>query len=238
MPPPEIPATATLSAQKPPSVGEMLTGSMDFAAAADVETANTLTHAVGLIFAIAGSAFLLSNGMVRADHTKYLACSIYCVSLVSLYASSCLYHATRDPNRKAAMRVFDQVCIYLLIGGTTTPLFALLLPAPLSLYMVGSIWGLALCGIVLRLAYPARFDGFSILLYLGMSWLGATTLDSFLPGTPAMVQNLIVAGGIVYTVGVLFYLSEKVFRWGHVIWHLFVLTGSAMHFAAITLAVS
>ncbi|MEO2169839.1 MAG: hemolysin III family protein [bacterium] len=237
MPPAETPATATLPAKEHSNVGEILTGSMDFAAAADTEIANTVTHALGLLLAIAGGAFLLSNGTIRADHAKYLACSIYSVSLVSLYAASCLYHGVRDPGLKAAMRVFDQVCIYLLIGGTATPFFLLLLPTPLSFYMVGGIWSLGIFGIALRLAYPTRYDGFSLILYLGMSWLGTTTLDSFIPTAPAILQNLIVAGGIVYTVGILFYLSEKVFRWGHVIWHLFVLTGSAMHFAAITLAV-
>jgi hemolysin III len=135
------------------------------------------------------------------------------------------------------MRVFDQVCIYFLIGGTATPLFLLLLPSPLSVYMVLGIWSLGVLGVALRLAYPSRFDGVSIALYLAMGWLGASTLDAFIPTAPVMAQNLIIAGGIVYTVGVLFYLSEKIFRWGHVIWHLFVLTGSAMHFAAITLSV-
>lgn len=216
---------------------EAVTGTMDFASAPEVEVANTLTHVFGLLLAIGGAIALLSDPAVATDQAKYIACSVYAISLVSLYAASSIYHGTQEPGRKAAMRVFDQVCIYLLIGGTATPLFLMLLPAPLSAQLMAIVWAIGAFGIALRLRYPARFDGVSLTLYLTMGWIGASALDAFVPTAPAMAQNLVVAGGIAYTVGVPFYLSERRFRWGHVVWHVFVLAASAMHFGAVWLAV-
>ena len=237
MPPrPNLSATATTQRAQA-DLGEILGRPRSLAEAPGLELANTLTHLFVLLLAIGGGVALLGDPVVSGNPAKYIACSIYVVSLVSLYAASCSYHATLEPTRKAAMRVFDQVCIYLLIGGTATPLFLLLLPSPLAARLMAVVWTIGVCGIFLRLRYPARFDSLSVVLYLAMGWIGASALDSFIPTAPALAQNLVVAGGITYTAGLIFYLGESVFRWGHVVWHLFVIAGSAMHFGAVWLAV-
>ena len=232
--------TTTLSAspRRPTSFPGLFSGSVPLDAASDVELANTITHGIGLVLAVAASVFLLSDVAVRADFTTYAGCSLYAISLVSLYLASCLYHGTREPNRKAAMRVFDQVCIYFLIGGTATPVLLTVVPEPLGSRLLVAVWGIGAFGTILRLRYPTRFDSVSIFLYLLMGWIGASALDSFLPTVPPGVTALIVAGGVTYTLGIPFYLSESVFRWGHVVWHLFVLVASAMHFGAILLAIA
>jgi hemolysin III len=204
---------------------------------ADLEDANTATHAVGLIAALFGARFLLSSISLGQTPATYLACGIYAASLISVFGASCLYHSALDAEKKGTLRAIDQICIYLLIGGTATPLFQTLLPPQLAGTMIATVWSIGAVGIALRLCFPKRLDGVGILLCLAMAWCGAGTLNFFVPEAPALAKPLIVGGGIAFTSGLLFYLSEPWFRWGHVIWHIFVLAGTALHFAAVTLAV-
>jgi len=203
----------------------------------DLEDANTATHGIGLIAALLGARFLLSSISLQKDPTTFLFCCLYVAALISVFAASCLYHSATGPRQKAAMRVLDQLCIYLLIGGTASPLFHALLPPGFAETMIWAVWSIGAVGITLRICFPQRFDGIGILLCLAMGWCGAGTLEFFVPEAPALAKPLIVGGGIAYTGGLLFYLSEPWFRWGHVIWHVFVLAGASFHFAAVSLAV-
>jgi len=214
-------------------------GLVDMAALnADLEDANTATHAIGLIAAILGARFLLTSVSPEASPAVYVACGVYAASLISVFAASCLYHSATAPRQKRLLRAVDQICIYLLIGGTATPLFETLLPPPLAGTMVRTVWSIGALGIALRVCFPSRFDGIGILLCLAMGWCGAGALDFFVPETPSLAKPLIIGGGIAFTGGLLFYLSEPWFRWGHVIWHLFVLAGTALHFGAVLVSVA
>ena len=204
----------------------------------ELEDANTATHAVGLVAALLAARFLLSSVSLQENPATFIACALYSATLISVFGASCLYHSATNARQKSTMRVLDQLCIYLLIGGTATPLFHSLLAPDLAATMIETVWSIGALGIGLRLCFPRRFDGIGILLCLAMGWCGVWTLNFFVPGAPVIAKPLIISGGIAYTGGLLFYLSEPWFRWGHVIWHLFVLAGAAFHFAAVYLAVT
>lgn len=221
-----------------PQPAKSTAGLIDMSALnADLEDANTATHGVGLIAALFGARFLLNSFSLQENPALYVGCGIYVASLISVFGASCLYHSALDPRQKATLRSLDQICIYLLIGGTATPLFQTLLPPELSGPMILTVWAIGAFGIALRLCFPKRFDGVGVLLCLAMGWCGAGTLNYFIPSAPELAKPLIIGGGIAFTAGLLFYLSEPWFRWGHVIWHVFVLAGTVLHFAAVTLAV-
>jgi hemolysin III len=196
------------------------------------ELANTLTHGFGLVLSIAGFVVLLVLAIVHGCATHMVACSIYGATLISLYAASTLYHAAVSPGVKNALRIFDHSAIYLLIAGTYTPFLLLYLRGPWGWWLFGVIWGLAFAGIVFKFWFVDHFPHLSTAVYLLMGWLIVIAAKPVLTHVPTITLLWILAGGLLYTSGVVFYCWRRL-PYSHAVWHAFVLAGSACHYVAV-----
>jgi len=163
--------------------------------------------------------------------------AIYGASLVILYSASTSYHAARGPRLKPILKFFDHAAIYLLIAGTYTPFALVTLWGPLGWALLGLIWALAGGGILLKVKFLGRFKVASVVMYLAMGWLAVLALRQLWLALPGVGFWLVVAGGLSYTVGIVFYALGRSVRFMHAIWHLFVLAGSACHYVAILMYV-
>ncbi len=200
------------------------------------EHANFLSHALGLLLGLIGSLVMLYQAYALDDNWKIGSVVIYGLSLLALYLASTLYHGAKNPATKQILKVFDHCAIYLLIAGTYTPFLLVLMREGTGLNMMAGVWGIAAGGIVLKLAFPLRFHLLRVASYVLMGWLVVISGSELMEVLPSGGMTLLAIGGIVYTVGVVFYLGKSI-PFNHAIWHLFVLGGSAFHFFAIYLYV-
>lgn len=197
------------------------------------EIANSLTHAFGIVLAVAGLALLIFYSAGSRDVWRIVSCSIYGTSLILLYTASTLYHSFQSPRLKRWFRILDHACIYLLIAGTYTPFTLVTLRGPWGWSLFAVIWLLAMCGLIFKLLYVDRFPVVSLTVYLLMGWLAVIAIKPIVTHIPSVGLIWLIAGGLLYTVGVVFYVSEKRIRYSHAIWHVFVLGGSICHFIAV-----
>lgn len=188
-----------------------------------------ITHGIGAVLALAGLVVLVVLAAQRGDAWRIVSFSIYGGSLTLLYLASTLYHSFRDEKVKRFFRHFDHLSICLLIAGTYTPVTLVSLRGPWGWTLFGLIWGLALGGIVYELLFLGRYKWIAVTIYLVMGWLAIIAIKPMLTVMPRGLFGWIVAGGLFYTTGVLFYV-RKGMRYHHVLWHIFVLFGSACHF--------
>lgn len=196
------------------------------------ELANSITHGIGFVLSVAGLIVLVVSASMHGDPYMVVSFSIYGASLVALYLASTFYHSFHSPRLKHNLRILDHCAIYLLIAGTYTPFTLLNLRGPVGWSLFGTIWGLAALGIILKFWHIGRYPILTPLIYVAMGWVGAIAVKPSIEAIPPMGMSLLVAGGITYTVGVIFYALEKL-PYNHAIWHMFVLSASAMHFFAI-----
>jgi hemolysin III len=157
---------------------------------------------------------------------------VYGASIITLFLASTFYHAVKGEKRRHYFRIVDHISIYLLIAGTYTPVLIIMLSDSLGWMLFWIVWGIAACGTILKLFFTGRFELFSTLLYLVMGWLIIFDFTALAEGIAANGLYLLFAGGTFYTVGIIFYLVEKI-PYNHVIWHLFVLGGAICHFFMI-----
>ena len=202
----------------------------------DEEIASAVTHGLGAAASIAGLAVLATAAARRGDAWHVVAVSIFGASLILLYAASTLYHGLPAGRAKAVFRVLDHSAIYLLIAGTYTPFTLVSLRGPWGWSLFGVIWGCALVGIALRLTFGARWRVARVILYVAMGWAGIVAIRPMVATVPAGCLILMVLGGLAYTVGIVFYGWHRL-PYHHSVWHLFVLAGSALHYAAVLLYV-
>lgn len=191
------------------------------------EQLNTISHAIGALLGIAGLVILI----VKQKGTEWSLFSVlmYGISIIILFSASAMYHAARTERKKHYLRIVDHISIYLLIAGTYTPVLLLKLADSNGWPLFWTVWGIALFGVFLKLFFTGRFEIFSTLLYLVMGWL---IVFDFTALSEAMHSNgliLLYAGGLAYTVGIVFYAIHKIL-YNHVIWHLFVLAGAICHY--------
>jgi len=198
------------------------------------EVANLATHAVGLALSIAGLTLLVTFAGLSGDPWRIVSFSIYGAALVALYASSTLYHGVPSAHLKRFFRRFDHAAIYLLIAGTYTPFVLVLLRGGLGWTMFGIVWALAAFGVAVKVAFTGRFEVLTVALYLGMGWMGVAAIKPMVAALPAGGLALLVAGGLAYTVGVIFYAGRCI-PFNHAIWHMFVVAGSVCHFLTVIL---
>ncbi len=196
------------------------------------ETINALTHGVGALLSLAGLAVLVVLASRRGNAWHIVSCSIYGVTLVLLFSSSTLYHSCRSPRAKHICRIVDHASIYLLIAGTYTPFVLVTLRGSWGWSLFGVVWGLALAGIVFQLFLVDRFRVLQVLIYLLMGWLVVIAFNPLLNKMPRPGMRWLVAGGLSYTLGVIFYMWKKL-PFHHAIWHLFVLAGGMCHYFAV-----
>ena len=196
------------------------------------EIANSVTHGVGLVLSIAGFAVLLALAVLRGTAWDIVACSVYGVSLVCLYAASTLYHVALSPRWKRGLKVLDHSAIYLLIAGTYTPFLLLNLRGAWGWSLFGVIWGLAFAGILFKLWFVNHFAHVSTGVYVAMGWLVVIAAKPVLAHVPLATLAWLVAGGVLYSLGVVFYAWKRL-PYSHAVWHLFVLGGSVCHYFAV-----
>ncbi|WEM42272.1 hemolysin III family protein [Photobacterium sp. DA100] len=197
------------------------------------EVANSVSHGLGMVFGIIGLVLLLMQAVsAGADALSITSLSIYGASMILLYLASTLYHAIPFERAKRALKTFDHCAIYLLIAGTYTPFLLISLRTPLAITLMVVIWTIALIGIVLKIAFVYRFKRLSLATYLIMGWLSLIAIYPLAMSLATGGLVLLAAGGIVYSVGVVFYVNKRI-PYNHAIWHLFVLGGTVCHFLAI-----
>ncbi|MCT8468969.1 hemolysin III family protein [Chromohalobacter canadensis] len=202
------------------------------------EALHSISHGIGAVLSLTGMVVLIVGASLAAevDPWKVVSVSLYGVCLLLLYTASTLYHGLRGARLKRLFQVFDHCAIYLLIAGTYTPFLLVNLRGPLGWVLFTAIWSLALGGIALKIIWPHRLGMLRVGVYLLMGWmivLAAGQLDARL-NAPGLA--LLVAGGITYTLGVVFYAIRAI-PFHHAIWHLFVLGGSVCHYFAVYTAV-
>jgi len=200
------------------------------------EFANTVTHGFGLVLSIAGLAALVILASLRGDPLLIAGCVVYGLSLVILYTASTIYHGTSSLELKHKLRLVDHCCIYLLIAGSYTPFGIILLSGTLGQGLLALIWTFAVAGIVAKLMFQQRFPAVSVGSYVVMGWLGVFAVQPMLETLGPEPVMLAVAGGLLYTLGVVFFAWQRI-RHHHAIFHVFVLAGSILHYIAVVLYV-
>jgi hemolysin III len=200
------------------------------------ELANSVTHGIGLGLSIAGFAALLVLAIVRGGPWQIVSCAIYGVTLICLYASSTLYHGLPSRKVKRIFRIFDHSAIFLLIAGTYTPFLLVNLRGGWGWSLFGIIWGLAAAGVVLKVWFVDRHPLLSTAVYVLMGWLALVAVKPLFEAVPTTGLIWLLAGGLMYTVGVVFYAWKRI-PYNHVIWHLFVIAGSICHYVAVVYSV-
>ncbi len=196
------------------------------------EWANALTHGVGVALSLTGLVVAVVLASLHGDPFLIVACAIYGTTLLLLHLASTLYHTARDLRRKKAFLVADHSCIYLLIAGTYTPFVLGPLRGAVGWTLFGVIWGLALLGILRECLCPRRGSWVSVGIYLAMGWLVVFVLGPLVEALSAAGLALVLGGGLLYSVGVLFYKWHGL-RFHHAIWHVFVMAGATCQFLAV-----
>jgi hemolysin III len=201
------------------------------------ERINTVTHLFGAVLALAGLVVLVVLAGLQGDPWKIVSFSVYGVTLTALYLSSTVYHGMQGKT-KALLQKFDHAAIYLLIAGTYTPFTLVTLRGAWGWSLFGVIWGLAFIGIVQETLLKTKKRILSVVIYLLMGWIVVAAIRPFARALPVPGLAWLVAGGLSYTFGVVFYALDKRIPYGHGIFHLFVLAGSVCHYLAILLYVA
>lgn len=195
---------------------------------------NSITHLVGAIFALIGGVVLITIAVIDGELAKIVSYSIYAATLFLLYLTSTLYHSFPGSSKKY-LRVLDHQSIYLLIAGSYTPYAMVALDDKLGWWVLAIVWSLALCGMVLDAVRRHGRRIVSVLLYLVMGWFVVFALDDFVNALSAASMGWLIAGGLFYTSGVIFFALDSWYPWCHGIWHLFVIAGSTCHYFSILL---
>ena len=191
-----------------------------------------ITHGIGTALAIAGFAALMVIAAHRGDVWRIVSFSIYGGSLTLLYLASTFYHSFQSERIKRFFRHLDHLSIFLLIAGTYTPVTLIGLRGTWGWTLFVLVWGFAMGGIVYELLFLGRNKWITVMIYLGMGWLAIVAIKPMLTMVPRGLLWWLSEGGLCYTGGVLFYVRKKM-RYHHVLWHIFVLFGSACHFLGI-----
>jgi len=196
------------------------------------EFANTISHGVGLVMAVVALPVLGHSAMQAGDVRFLIGVSVFGATIVLLYLASTLYHSVTHDAAKRLFRMLDHTAIFLLIAGSYTPFALGVLRGPWGWSMLAAVWTLAIVGITLKIIQRTRHSRISLVLYLLMGWLAVIAVKPILLLVPIPGIVLILAGGIAYTGGLVFFAAHRL-RYNHFIWHLFVIAGTACHFFAV-----
>jgi hemolysin III len=196
------------------------------------EIANSVSHGLGLAAAIVAAPFLYFTAARQGNSAFLIGTIIFVATMCLLYLCSTLYHAWPQTRLKCALQIIDHAAIFLLIAGTYSPFTLGPLRGVVGWTMFGAVWLFAILGVIMKLRTGIRWKKLSVVLYLGMGWLVLLAARPFLGAVPSNALIWLLAGGIAYTSGLIFFGNKKV-RYSHFVWHLFVLAGTACHFCAI-----
>jgi hemolysin III len=195
------------------------------------EIANSISHGVGFLAALAALPILVIAALPRGP-AAVVGAVVFAATAATLYLTSTLYHALASQRAKRIFQILDHGAIYLLIAGTYTPFTLGVLRGTWGWTLFGLIWGLALAGVALKAIGGVRYPRLSTAVYLVMGWLVLVAAKPLWLGVPAWGLFWLIAGGVAYTAGVCFYAANRL-RYGHFVWHLFVLAGTGCHFVAV-----
>lgn len=201
------------------------------------EIANAISHGITALCAIGGFVVLLIIGIKSEKSWTLFSAFFYGLSLISLYTFSTLYHSLRHKTAKKVFNILDHCGIFLLIAGTYTPVLLISIGGVTGWVFFGVQWSVALIGISLKVFYTGRFNVLSTLLYAFMGWVIVFKIDVVRAVLPNEAFWLLVAGGLAYTIGIVFFIIDTRMKFSHFIWHLFVMAGSVLHFILMILYV-
>ena len=196
------------------------------------EVVHSITHGIGSGLSIAGLTILVVLAIYNGDVYKIISFSIFGASLVILYLSSTIYHGLQQPRAKKIFKIFDHSAIYLVIAGTYTPFLLIAIRGTAGWALLVAVWGIALIGITFKVFFIERFQILSVISYLFMGWLCVFVFREMLVSIPIGGIIWLAAGGLLYTIGVIFYALQKI-PYMHAIWHFFVMGGSICHYFAV-----
>ncbi|MGC2519318.1 MAG: hemolysin III family protein [Burkholderiales bacterium] len=196
------------------------------------EIANSVSHGIGLLAALAAFPVLVMAALQRGDAAGMVGASVFATTVVLLYLASTLFHAFPENRAKRVFQILDHAAIYLLIAGTYTPFTLGVLHGAWGWTLFGLVWGLAIVGTVLKALGGVRYTTVSTWVYLAMGWLILIAVEPAWTLVPKLGLFWLLAGGIAYTAGTAFFLAERI-RYFHFVWHLFVVAGTACHFIAV-----
>lgn len=196
------------------------------------ERLNVWSHGLGLVLSIVAFPFLIFKAISYSSFWKPISFIIYGLSLIILYAASTFYHAAKNPKKRRRLNIFDHAAIYVLIAGSYSPFCLVGLDSQLGWYMFIAVWIFALTGVILKLFFTGKFDKISTAIYLLMGWQVMFFIKPLMNALTTFGLNLLIAGGVFYTVGAILYSIKKM-PYNHATFHVFVLLGSISHFLAI-----
>lgn len=196
------------------------------------EIFNSVTHGFGAVISVAGLVVMIVFSSLYGNAVHIVSSIIFGMTLVLLYTASTLYHSFRKPELKRVFKIIDHSCIYALIAGTYTPFTLITLRGAVGWTIFGTVWTLTVLGILFKIFFVNRFKIFSTIAYILMGWLIIFAINPLLAALPGSAIAWIVAGGVTYTLGTIFYVWKKL-PFNHAIWHSFVLGGSVCHFCAV-----
>ena len=197
------------------------------------EIANSVSHGVAALLSLMALPVLIIGAVQQGGALNIVSSSIFGVSLVLLYLASTLCHSLPQGRAKRVFEILDHCAIYLLIAGTYTPFLLVSLGGVWGWNLFGVIWGLALLGVLFKSIFGIRYPMASNALYLLMGWLVLVAIKPMMAAVPSAGLAWLLAGGLAYTLGVVFFVMDSRWRFAHFIWHFFVVAGSACHFVAV-----
>jgi len=197
------------------------------------EIANSISHGLGLIAALVGIPFLIIHAVRHGDAGFIVGTCVFSATIILLYLASTLYHALPIGKTKRVFRVIEHSAIFLLIAGTYTPFTLGVLRGAWGWTLFGVVWGIAIVGVALKAFAKTSHPILSTTLYLLMGWVIVVAVKPLIAIVPTEGMLWLIAGGLFYTVGVAFFATDSQLRYGHLIWHLFVMAGTACHYFAV-----
>ena len=196
------------------------------------ETLNSISHGIAALASIIGFIGLIIFSSSNQDWVLF-STIVYGLSLIILYTSSTLYHGLRNEKIKHVFRILDHCSIFILIAGTYTPVLLISIGGSTGWWIFGIQWALVLMGFIFKIFYTGKYEGVSILMYIIMGWMVIFKWNDLTSVISDSAFNLLLGGGITYTIGIFFYLLDSKIKYFHFIWHLFVITGSTLHYTMI-----
>jgi len=197
------------------------------------EKLNIISHGIGALLSIIALYFLVHKGLEMGSTKAFLSLLVYGISMIVLYFASTLYHASTNPKWRNPLNVWDHISIYLLIAGSYTPFTLLALGGSLGWWIFGIVWAFAFVGIIIKVFFFGKYGKLSAISYVIMGWIAVFAIFDFITILGNTGTFLLFGGGIAYTVGAVLYMLDNKLPYNHAIFHIFVLIGSAMHFASI-----
>jgi hemolysin III len=195
-----------------------------------------MIHGFGILFGLVSIPVLTAIAAKTANVTAIVGASVYGFCFLMLFTFSTLYHSFQQQQVKRTLEIFDHISIYFLIAGTYTPFLLIYLNDSFGMTLLVVLWGLTIVGIFFKIFFTGRFEIISLIIYVAMGWILISGGRRFFNALPRDVLTLVIIGGVLYSIGIVFYVWDR-YKWNHALWHLLVLAAAICHYIAVLLAV-